>query len=107
MPDISPARALRDLNQAQAQMRKARAALRSVRHGGDNTLRIVHAGWECLRAAHATMAAIPSDAADDAVMTRQAAVQRYATALLVRLRRLARGESVPSDDIDDDADPID
>ncbi len=35
------------------------------------------------------MAAIPLMAADDAVMTKQLAVERYATALLVRLRRLS------------------
>jgi hypothetical protein len=50
------------------------------------------------------MASIPRAAADDAVLTKQLAVGRYATALLVRLRRLKRqeaGGSVGSSDDDD------
>ena len=43
------------------------------------------------------MAGIPLAAADEAVMTRQLAVQRYATALLVRLRRLLRNEGIDLD----------
>ena len=49
------------------------------------------------------MAAIPRSAVDEAVLTQQLSVQRYATALLVRLRRLLRtgdaGETA-SDDLD-------
>ena len=37
-------------------------------------------------------------------MTKQLSVQRYATALLVRLRRLARNEPAGLDDDDLDAD---
>ena len=45
------------------------------------------------------MAAIPRGAVDEAVLTQQLSVQRYATALLVRLRRLMRqGEVGPDDD---------
>jgi hypothetical protein len=40
------------------------------------------------------MAAIPALAADDDVLTKQLAVARYATALLVRLRRIKRNQSV-------------
>jgi hypothetical protein len=49
------------------------------------------------------MASIPASAADEAVMTQQLSVQRYATALLVRLRRLSKhGEiEADSDDLDD------
>lgn len=43
--------------------------------------------------AHRIMAAIAADAADDAVLTKQLALQRYATSLLVRLRRLKRRTS--------------
>ena len=39
------------------------------------------------------MAAIPAEAADDAVLTKQLAVERYATALLVRLRRIKRNRA--------------
>ena len=51
------------------------------------------AGWESLSKAHRMMAAIPAEAADDAVLTKQLAVERYATALLVRLRRIKRNQS--------------
>jgi hypothetical protein len=51
------------------------------------------------------MAAIPRGAVDEAVLTQQLSVQRYATALLVRLRRLIRREEVgPDDDGSPDAD---
>ena len=40
-------------------------------------------------------------------MTKQLAVQRYATALLVRLRRLARNEPAAlDDDLDEDDDEL-
>ena len=51
------------------------------------------------------LAEIPVDAATEPVMTKQLAVQRYATALLVRLRRLARNEPNAlegDDEIEDD-----
>jgi hypothetical protein len=52
------------------------------------------------------MAAIPRGAVDETVMTRQLAVQRYATTLLVRLRRLLRNEGLDPDgsalDLDDE-----
>ena len=54
-----------------------------ARHGP-----VFEAGWASLAQAHRLMAEIPPEAADDAVLTKQLAVQRYATALLVRLRRL-------------------
>ena len=51
------------------------------------------------------MAAIPRGAVDEAVLTQQLSVQRYATALLVRLRRLIRHEVLgPEDDGLTDAD---
>ena len=50
------------------------------------------------------MAEIPPEAADEAVLTKQLAVQRYATALLVRLRRLnaKRGDRPRRLDDEDD-----
>ena len=64
------------------------------------------AGWESLTQAHRIMAAIDAEAADDAVLTKQLALQRYATSLLVRLRRLKRGTS-PGDAAADDDDVFD
>jgi len=56
--------------------------------------------------AHRLLAEIPLDAANEPVMTRQLAVQRFATALLVRLRRIVRkdfsSETGP-DEADDEA----
>ena len=50
------------------------------------------------------MAAIPAEAADDDVLTKQLAVERYATALLVRLRRIKRNESTGGASADNDDD---
>ncbi len=55
-------------------------------------------GWESLAQTHRLLAAIPLAAADEAVMTKQLAVERYATALLVRLRRIVRNEYSAADD---------
>lgn len=100
MADMSPGAALRQLQQAQAGLRKARQALRVTRDDPDAAPAVLQAGWESLAHAHRLLAAIPVAAADEAVMTKQLAVQRYATALLVRLRRLLRREHV--DEGDDD-----
>ncbi len=94
MPAMSPGTALRNLQQAQAGLKKVRQLLRLARESETDVdpARILKAGWEGLAKAHRMLAEIPVDAATEPVMTRQLAVQRYATALLVRLRRLARNE---------------
>ena len=94
MPAMSPGTALRNLQQAQAGLKKVRQLLRLARESETDVdpARILKAGWEGLAKAHRMLADIPVDAATEPVMTRQLAVQRYATALLVRLRRLARNE---------------
>lgn len=102
---MSAGTALRNLQQAHAALKRARQALRVVRGGDDpeaaqGALRV---GWEALARAHRLLADIPVAAANDAVMTKQLSVQRYATALLVRLRRLARNEvGEPGADGDDE-----
>jgi len=107
MPAMSPGTALRNLQQAQAGLKKVRQLLLLTR-GTDTDVdpaRIMKAGWEGLAKAHRMLAEIPVDAATDPVMTKQLAVQRYATALLVRLRRLARNEPGAldgDDEIEDD-----
>ena len=55
-------------------------------------------GWESLAQAHRLLAAIPLAAATEPVMTKLLAVQRSATALLVRLRRVVRNEVVEDDE---------
>ncbi len=108
MPETSPGAVLRQLQQAQAAMRKARQALRLARTGDAEPQAVLQIGWESLSRAHRLLAEIPLTAASDPVLTKQIAVQRYATALLVRLRRLTRNDlaalDVPDDDDFDDED---
>ncbi len=100
MAEMSPGAALRQIQQAQAGLRKVRQAMRLARGDAQATPGLLKAGWESLAQAHRLVAAIPLAAATDEVMTKQLALQRYATALLVRLRRLLRHEG-PADDEDD------
>ena len=102
MSEMSAGRALRDIQQAQAELRKIRGALRAVRGSGRDPEAVLRGGWEALTGAHRVFASIPWTAVDDEVMLRLAAAQRYATALLVRLRRLARGDAAGLDDDEGD-----
>jgi hypothetical protein len=103
MPEMSPGAALRDLQQAQAGLKKARALLKEAKGNPRLLPKVFDAGWESLSKAHRMMAAIPAAAADDDVLTRQLAVERYATALLVRLRRIKRNEGAEgASGVDDD-----
>ena len=104
MPEMSPGAALRQLQQAQAGLRKARQALRLAKGDPNATRTVLKAGWESLAQANRLIAEIPVAAADEAVMTRQIAVQRYATALLVRLRRLLRNEGTDAEGFSDEDD---
>jgi hypothetical protein len=97
MPEMTSGAALRLLQQAQAGMKKARQSLRLAASDPSAAPQLLQLGWESLAQAHRLVATIPLAAANDAVMTRQLAVERYATALLVRLRRLARHEFAASD----------
>jgi hypothetical protein len=105
MAEMSPGTALRELQKAQAGMKKSRELLKQARVNSRIADTIFGAGWESLKEAYRLMAAIPGNAADDEVLTKQLAVGRYATALLVRLRRLKRrgtaDTSEPGDDEDD------
>src|SRR5947209_7880518 len=92
MPEMSPGAALRQLQQAQAGLKKARQALRLAQGDPDAAQGVLTLGWRSLAEAHRLLAAIPLEAASEPVMTRQLSVQRYATALLVRLRRIVRHE---------------
>jgi hypothetical protein len=104
MPGMSPGTALRDLQQAQAGLRKARELLKQGKDNPRMLPKVFAAGWEGLAKAHRIMAAIPADAADDDVLTKQLAVERYATALLVRLRRIRRNQSAAGAGSADDDD---
>jgi hypothetical protein len=97
MGGMSPGAAMRDLQQAHAGLRKARELLKQPRGDPQAMASVFKVGWESLTQAHRLMAAIPSEATDDAVLTKQLAVERYATALLVRLRRLKRHQSADTE----------
>ncbi|MFO0950910.1 MAG: hypothetical protein U0835_07085 [Isosphaeraceae bacterium] len=101
---MSPATALRQLQQAQAGLKKARQVLRLARGDANATSHVLRAGWESLAKAHKLLGEIPVAAANEDVMTRQLAVERYATALLVRLRRLVRAGDTAAASDDDDVD---
>ena len=100
MAEMSPGTALRELQRAQSTLRKAREIVRIARNDPEPSPRAFQAGWEGLRLAHAILASITVEAANEAVLTKHLAVSRYATALLVRLRRLQRRETGPIDDDD-------
>ena len=102
MADQSPGAVLRQLQQAQAVMKKARQALASARGGPADAQALLRIGWEGLSRAHKILADIPLSAANEAVLTKQLAVQRYATALLVRLRRIVRNEPGALEGLDDE-----
>lgn len=108
MAEISPGAALRQIQNAQAGMKKARNALRFARGGSpeaqQNALKV---GWESLANAHRQLAGIPVTAATEEVLTKQLAAQRYATALLVRLRRIVRNEPGALDGLEGDDDSVD
>jgi len=107
MPEMTPGAALRQLQQAQASMKKARQALRLAKGDPSASSHVLKLGWESLCQAHRLAAAIPISAASEPVMTKQLAVQRYATALLVRLRRVVRREDIEDDGDDDGLDDLD
>ena len=108
MAEMSPGAALRQLRQAHATLKKARQLMKQARENPRLVPAVLDTGWESLVQAHRAMAAIPRAAVDEAVLTQQLSVERYATALLVRLRRLMRkGELGPEEDdegldLDDD-----
>jgi hypothetical protein len=106
LADRTPGSVLRDLNQTQDHMRKARKLMAQVRGeplGSAGRTRAIAAGWAALAKTHELLGAIPLESATDEVLVRQLAVQRYATSLLVRLRRLTRNEAAgdDSDELDD------
>jgi hypothetical protein len=109
MPGMSPGAALRDLQRAHAGLKKARTLLKLAKDDPRSATAAFGAGWESLTQAHRIMAAIDTEAVDDAVLTKQLALQRYTTSLLVRLRRLKRsaspgGGTADDDDVFDDED---
>jgi len=101
MAEMTPGAALRQLKQAHATLKKARQAMRMARENPALGPKVLDAGWDALLQAHRLMAEIPRSAVDEDVLTQQLSVQRYATSLLVRLRRLLRKGEVGPDDLDD------
>jgi hypothetical protein len=109
MATMSSGTALRNLQQAHAGLKKARQAIRSARENqteGHMLQRVLKVGWDSLAVCHKLLADIPLEAATEPVMTKQLSVQRYSTALLVRLRRIARNEPGALDVEDEDDEEI-
>ncbi len=108
MPEtMSSGTALRQLQQAHAGLKKARQVMKLARGRADDNHSVIKAGWESLARAHKLLAEIPLSAVNEPVLTKQLSVERYSTALLVRLRRLIRNGpdgGVLIDDEDDDLD---
>src|SRR4051794_28146288 len=102
MSEMSPGTALRQLKQAHAGLKKARQLMKQARENPGISPKVLAAGWGSLQAAHRLMAEIPLGAVDEAVMTQQLSVQRYATSLLVRLRRLVRNEGLDAEEAEAD-----
>lgn len=104
---ITPGLALRQLQQSQQAMKKVRKGLVMVREAdpdrrADLAQSVLQAGWEALTRTHRELAEIPLAIATEEVLVKQIAVQRYATALLVRLRRLVRNDPDALEGLDDD-----
>ena len=102
MPDASSGAVLRQLQQAQALMKKARQALAQARGAAADPQPLLKIGWDALIRTHSILAVVPLSAANEPVMTKLLAVQRYATALLVRLRRIARNEPGALEGLEDE-----
>ena len=98
MPEMRTGAALRQLQQAQAGMKKARQAIRLA---GDDPDAAVARPQARLGGPGPGPPApgrrSPWPPPNEPVMTKQLAVQRYATALLVRLRRIARRDFTAHD----------
>jgi hypothetical protein len=105
MPEMTPGTALRQLKQAHAILKKARQLMKQARENPQFASTAFDTCWESLAQAHRLMGAIPRSALDEPVLTQQLSVQRYATSLLVRMRRLMRNEELePVGDTDTDDD---
>jgi uncharacterized membrane protein YdfJ with MMPL/SSD domain len=108
MPELTPGLALRQLDQAQAAMKKVRQAMRTARQADadpEHVRSVFRAGLAAQAQAFRVLCEITEDVATDDVLTRQIAVQRYATAMAVRLRRLIRkGPGALGDDDEGDGD---
>ena len=104
MSEMSPGTALRQLQQAHAALKKARQVMKIARGDVNANHNVIKAGWESLTRAHKLQSEIPLSAVTEAVLTKQLSVERYSTALLVRLRRLMRNEPVGGDLADDEDD---
>ncbi len=111
---MSSAHALRQIEQARAGLKKARRLLAEaradLRDGQLDDIRraeILRFGWKALSTSHKLLAEIAVEAADERVMTKQLAAERYATALLVRLRRLLKNQLTADDGLDDEIEAAD
>jgi hypothetical protein len=104
---ITPGLALRQIQQSQQAMKKVRKGLVQVREADPSrraelAQQVLRDGWDALSRSHRELSEIPLASATEEVMVKQIAAQRYATALLVRLRRLVRNDPDALEGLDDD-----
>ncbi len=105
---LTPGTLLRDLKEAQRQIKKARELLVMVRQAepearDELAQTALKAGRGALQRSQQTMAAITVESATEDVTTKELALMRSATALLVRLRKLANNDTSP-DSLENDVD---
>src|SRR5262245_30540345 len=104
MAQMTAGATLRAIQNAQAVLKKARKAFPFAKSGEADAQAIARQAWASLAQAHQVLAGIPWEAANEEVLTRAIALQRYETATLVRLRRIVRNESDVPDDFDEESD---
>lgn len=110
MAITTPGAATRHLQTARQALRKSRQAIRFLKESASSGSEpdpkilqgVLQSGWTTLTKVHAMLAELPLEVADEDIMLQMLSVQRYATALLVRLRRLSRGDLAGAEGPDDD-----
>ena len=94
MRAMSPGATLRELQQAQAGLKKARELLKQAKDNPRSLPAVFDAGWEGLTQAHRLMASIPREAIDDTQTSRVArkrATMRFAAPALPAPNRFRVG----------------
>lgn len=90
-PPASSGAVLRDIQHTTTRMKKARKLMTELRHGSageDAWAKAAAAGLEAAKAAAGIVASLPEEMAEPDLLLKTVQMQRYATGLLVRVRRI-------------------
>lgn len=90
-PPASSGAALRDIQHTMARMKKVRKLMTELRHGSageEAWAKAATAGLEAAKAAAGVVASLPDEIADPDLILKAVQMQRFATGLLVRVRRI-------------------